>query len=833
MEMEREEEGLEEEECGGLKVRTRRIKAENQIKAGEEQVGLTEEVCEQERGVHFDETQGIESTDEIDRTEFRTVGGSPGEKDLGNKADFGTKNSEIQNRFNVLDHHQSSNNIGLEGQSSSFIYSEEYCENRTERFEPDNDGIETHAFGRPVRESNLEVMDVERVLEEQETHDLYCPNCNSCITKRVILRKRKRVVRDLKYDLKREKIQPVLPDLDASPVESAVGDQNDHTEPDIFRCLSCFCIFIRTASGFKLFPVFGRRDEGQNLQSRQQMPAKNANRIFSIFEVLKGKKTEKDPGDDDTMEDKEVAVETLHPSQTPGSSLLTETKIAVGEKLDDVAKMNGAGVPLPTKSHVDNGEQEEVPALKPSKDVLVMPNQGAGPLRETHIDTGEKLDSAIFAGNVKTKHVESDKIKLSEQIHITFGTQVEVSVPKPLENEKNMLILPKQEGSLDGAKQTDIGKKLEGAPKNNITGNGTQHVERDIVNFSSPSSHLGKTMLNDKNDTIILVPRAPLPENFDSDFGKQVEDPELKQLEDEKSSLIPAQLEVLLPGKAQADVGEKLDGAPKIAEDDEIQPIEESVVKRVTVLLSNSKSEISVSTAPNVMPVTETRIDMDDQRVEIATTHEWEVLKSIVYGGLIESITSLGVVSSAAGSDATTLNIVALGLANLIGGLFMIAHNLRGLKNDRHGVVDQAEERVGRYQEILGRRENFRLHAVVAVISYLIFGILPPLIYGFSFRKSDNKEYKLIAVAGASFACITLLATGKVYVQKAPNSYVKTIIYYVGIGVMASGISYVVGEELKRLIEKLGWFNSSEATTVLSSTEFPEMTLVKSGWASF
>lgn len=33
---------------------------------------------------------------------------------------------------------------------------------------------------------------------------------------------------------------------------------------------------------------------------------------------------------------------------------------------------------------------------------------------------------------------------------------------------------------------------------------------------------------------------------------------------------------------------------------------------------------------------------------------EWDILKSIVYGGLMESITSLGVVSSAAGGGATT-----------------------------------------------------------------------------------------------------------------------------------------------------------------------------------
>lgn len=32
---------------------------------------------------------------------------------------------------------------------------------------------------------------------------------------------------------------------------------------------------------------------------------------------------------------------------------------------------------------------------------------------------------------------------------------------------------------------------------------------------------------------------------------------------------------------------------------------------------------------------------------------QWEIIKSIVYGGLIESITSLSVVSSAAGAGAS------------------------------------------------------------------------------------------------------------------------------------------------------------------------------------
>lgn len=55
------------------------------------------------------------------------------------------------------------------------------------------------------------------------------------------------------------------------------------------------------------------------------------------------------------------------------------------------------------------------------------------------------------------------------------------------------------------------------------------------------------------------------------------------------------------------------------------------------------------------MQYLETRIQINEQR---GTSTEGiqgvEIIKSIVYGGLVESVTSLGVVSSAASSNVTT-----------------------------------------------------------------------------------------------------------------------------------------------------------------------------------
>ncbi|XP_052170658.1 membrane protein of ER body-like protein isoform X2 [Diospyros lotus] len=201
-----------------------------------------------------------------------------------------------------------------------------------------------------------------------------------------------------------------------------------------------------------------------------------------------------------------------------------------------------------------------------------------------------------------------------------------------------------------------------------------------------------------------------------------------------------------------------------------------------------------------------------------------DIIRSIVYGGLVESITSLGVVLSAAGADATTLNILALGLANLIGGLFMIGQNLWELKNDHSRSIstetaedasDQTSKQLDRYQELLGQRGKFLLHATFAILSHLIFGSLPPVIYGFSFRESDNRDFKLFAVAASSLLCIILLAAGKAYTQRPPRSFIKTVIYYVVAGFMARpGVSYSVGDQIKKLLEKLGWLSSDSALTL-------------------
>ncbi|XP_062102826.1 membrane protein of ER body-like protein [Humulus lupulus] len=199
---------------------------------------------------------------------------------------------------------------------------------------------------------------------------------------------------------------------------------------------------------------------------------------------------------------------------------------------------------------------------------------------------------------------------------------------------------------------------------------------------------------------------------------------------------------------------------------------------------------------------------------------EWEMMKSIVYGGLAESITSLGIVTSAASGDASTLNIVALALANLIGGLFVIAHNLWDLKHDHLKVRtsdDVTEEQsldLDRYEAILGKRRHFGFHTLVSILSFLVFGLVPPVVYGFSFRERNDKDLKLAAVAAASLLCIALLSFAKAYTQKH-SKYIKTATYYVVVGFGVSGASYLAGVFVNKMMKRLGWFEPSPTTSAM------------------
>ncbi|KAK8686470.1 hypothetical protein V6N13_125495 [Hibiscus sabdariffa] len=104
-------------------------------------------------------------------------------------------------------------------------------------------------------EEDLMELDVKTVLDKQSTHDLYCPNCNSCITRKVILVSRKPKFSNIRHKPKHLKKtnstddgrSGCTPEIHAnvSPI-LAPGEQNNgrKQEQEAFSCFSCFSLFI-------------------------------------------------------------------------------------------------------------------------------------------------------------------------------------------------------------------------------------------------------------------------------------------------------------------------------------------------------------------------------------------------------------------------------------------------------------------------------------------------------------------------------------------------------------------------------------------------------------
>ncbi|XP_056852795.1 membrane protein of ER body 1-like [Raphanus sativus] len=174
-----------------------------------------------------------------------------------------------------------------------------------------------------------------------------------------------------------------------------------------------------------------------------------------------------------------------------------------------------------------------------------------------------------------------------------------------------------------------------------------------------------------------------------------------------------------------------------------------------------------------------------------------DILKSIVYGGLIESITSFGVVSSAAATGTSTLNVLSLGLANLFTGFFIIIHNLHGLfKRPRYQRLnddDMPQETIDPYKERLGERHRVILHCFVVLVSFIFFAVIPPLFYGFSFKITDRGCYQEAAIfIAASLACVISLSFSKVYAFGMDK--LTTVAVYTGITICGSSLSYIASQ---------------------------------------
>ncbi|VAH99453.1 unnamed protein product [Triticum turgidum subsp. durum] len=583
--------------------------------------------------------------------------------------------------------------------------------NKTEIYptEVDKDGHVTEA------QPKVEEYDLERILDQQETYDLYCPNCTSCITRRVILKKRKRTVRTTPTDepLKRPYIEAQVPPV---PLPDTVEEES----PDVFRCLSCFSFFIPTGCTFNIFRIFGRRGvDGQP-------------------DVLPP------PASEDTP---------------PRSENCTSWLLSCFQTGDS-----------PNQPHP--ADPMTVPLLSGNTTTVT----------ESQSSTSHVYHSQ---GTTTTETNES-------YVQHSHGTQ-QLTVDSSSQHQKTTTTVEDNETTttVTSEKNTTSSKTTTGAPSASPqTSSSTEYFKQDVTEVVTGKMPYGGAIMDPTHPQISYKDIHGTAENG-SFTSHAIHTPDFK-----------------------------FDS-----------PI-------VTNIMQGFTPRGDIPTSPNPQPGDHVVVPVLGGVNQVAPRpqqrDDWDILKAIVYGGLVESVTSLSVVSAAASSGAKTLDIFILGIANLIGGLPLIFHSIADLRDIRD--VDGNDEQVGHYWLQLGRRSKARLHMVMALLSYMVFGLLPPVLYGLSFRESNDRENKMMAVAGASLACIALLALGKARVHT--RTYFKTLVYYLALAVSSSGLSYVAGVLITRLLVHYGIIeqggSAAPAPPGLSSPfAYVAAGAESSAWASF
>ncbi|XP_011003328.1 PREDICTED: membrane protein of ER body-like protein isoform X1 [Populus euphratica] len=811
--------------------------------------------------VYFDQHQGADSIDGVSAVKCGGVTCSVFETSPGD-VEVLIKNSEIQKSLIKDVNLQSRENLDNEGLSSSSLTPlEGTFEEHNIKSKPSDS--ETRVVGDLdlIEEIDQEMteFDVEKVLEKQNTHDLYCPNCNSCITRRVILRRRTRKIHKAPRKPKHTKADSVLPSQsdansaysDASSADSANGPSHDianigsndiptpavdeyngDRQPDVFRCLSCFSFFIPAGNCFKLFRVSST--ENENEQVPPKIATTNTNWFLSIFATHKRKTT---------TEQGNAAV---GPTQVCGMKRDTSSGFH-----NNVSSSNGSNHSVmrhAERTTVKTGEHAEGSYSKPHQSETKSLNPSTmEPLLHDKSPQGINLNSNLTTRNgiladqnsplfsIDLPPVESSSIAGLDDMG---GTSL----------KDGMAIVISSRETKFAETKLNSAREISGDAAENSGGSSVNHAIVDTVQqlpYSSGSieglkenasleAWQGGVNRPEYSTSISLIleqSQIRIEENFNMAKGNEkplqngqasstqgtslpsqlfskegfINDAALEYYEVGKGALNSLSQGTSRPEKERVNIGEDAVNSVKNKNigNDVIVTIEKEPPKR-----GDSEIVCIDSVEPTSLLNSTNMTNMVEQRdAGVGESRQWEIIKSIVYGGLIESITSLSVVSSAAGAGAANLNIIALGLANLIGGLFILGHNLVDLKNDRSNQVNEQEDR---YQETLGRRDNFSLHATLSILSFLIFGLLPPVMYGFLFRKSDDGDLKLAAVGGASLFCIILLAVGKAHIQrKQPKPYISTALYFFSIGLMASGASFIAGDLISKLLQKISGFESN------------------------
>ncbi|CAL9194667.1 unnamed protein product [Musa hybrid cultivar] len=589
---------------------------------------------------------------------------------------------------------------------------------------------------------------------------------------------------------------------------------------------------LAVEGGFNIFHIF-EKGKDTHVQSSEQVPEKKINWISSIFKVDRSKTKESEPEASATEALAHSDVRINATEQTTRDAEISDDRfsgppgVSFEEQMDDQPELHDSVTQtistseamIQTKELIYAGVKDNDGRMRDDSgvDATKITSQSDQIIQSSEATTTEVLAHSDVRINVleqiaRDTEISNDRLSGPSSVSFKGHMEDQSELHDPATQTITTLGAMFQiKESIDaGVKENDVRLRMmdeSGVDASKITFQNEQIIQDSETNATEVLTH---------SDIAINV-------------AEQTARVSYKEQTEDQPELQDPSTQTISTSEAMIQIKELIDDG---VNDNDVRMKDDSGVD-ANKITSQSDQIIqgSETSTTEVLAHSDVRINVAEQTArDTEISNDWDILKSIVYGGLNESITSLAVVSSAAGADVSTLKIVALGLAKLIGGFLLITHELFELRTAQDEATEQKDEQGGRYWELLGWRANFRRHFPVATISYILFGLVPPVVYGFSFRRSDEKEFKLMAVAASSLLCTALLALCKAHV-KPQKGYVKTMVYYLVLGVSACGPSYLAGMMIDKLLEKLGLFD--HGTTLQSPPTLMCQDLREPSWTSY
>jgi vacuolar iron transporter family protein len=165
-------------------------------------------------------------------------------------------------------------------------------------------------------------------------------------------------------------------------------------------------------------------------------------------------------------------------------------------------------------------------------------------------------------------------------------------------------------------------------------------------------------------------------------------------------------------------------------------------------------------------------------------------MKEFVYGGIDGSVTTFAVVAGATGANLNPGVIIILGFANLIAdGFSMSVGNYLSEKTE----LASSNKNLDRENALTPLNT-----AIATFISFTIMGLIPLLVYVYSYFNGTNPDrlfpYSCM-LTGASFLVIGFLRS---YVSNM--HWLRSILETLTLGGIAAVLAYYVGDVLEKMV---------------------------------